>query len=46
MVRITSRAAKIAPLMRQGFIETIKAEITGIRIAAAEECGRKVVVYK
>ena len=37
MVRITSRAAKRAPLMRQGFLKTIKAEITGKKIAAREE---------
>ena len=36
MVRITSGAAKIAPLMRQGFLKTIKAKIPGERIAATE----------
>ena len=36
MVRITSRAAKIAPLMRQGLLKIIKAAITCKRIATTE----------
>ena len=36
MLKITFWAAKIAPLMRQGFLKTIKAEISGKRIAATE----------
>ena len=36
MVGITSLAAKIAPLMRQAFLKTLKGEITGKRIAAKE----------
>ena len=36
MVRITSPAAKIAPLMRQGFLKAIKAEIMGERTAATK----------
>ena len=36
MVTITSQAAKIVPLMRQGFLKTIKAQIKGERIAVKE----------
>ena len=37
MVKIKSRAAKIAPVMRQDFLKTIKAEMTGEINAATEE---------